>query len=243
MPIPDPPNLDPAWVERVRRLNLSARARLLFDYLVEHGSASTYEIEQQGQAHAPSAARDLRDRGVAVPTVGFVEAGGKRRGVYQLDPDGSRSKMSGRTPISKQFKEKLIARYGPTCQICGKEFLPRYLQPDHRIPQRLAGDEPDEDRVVESYMPLCGSDNRAKSYECERCPNWEAMDPDVCLTCYWAYPDNYEHIATKPERRVALVWSGQETRVYDSLLRHTRATGETVGEVIKGLVAKFIGRR
>lgn len=200
---------------------------------------STYDIEQRGQAHAPSAVRDLKDRGVAVTRVGYIEVGGKRRGLYQLDPDGSRSGLSGRTQISKRFKDELLAYYGCRCRICTKEFVSRALQPDHRVPQRIGGDEPDRERRVENYMPLCGPDNRAKSYECEHCPNWLVMDPDVCLSCYWAYPEDYQHVAMRPERRMTLVFQGdEEVSLHDAVIRKTGETGTSPIDFIRDLLQK-----
>ncbi len=226
-------------MEAARAVRHTSRGKKLLEYLLEHGSASTHDIETQlGEAHAPSAVRDLNDRGVRVVLDGYVQVGGKRRGVYKLDPDAPvRAGMIGRRGFSKAFKQRLIEHYGARCEICRVEYEPRYLQPDHRVPQRVGGDEPDTQRRVEDYMPVCRSGNRAKSFECERCPNWEARDVDVCMSCYWAFPDSYEHVATRQERRVAIVWSGAETKIYDRLWREAQRAGSTVGEVVKRLIA------
>lgn len=225
----------------MRALSHSSRGRKLLEYLLEHGEASTYDIETVlGEAHAPSAVRDLRDRGVPVVLVRREQVNGKQRGVYQLDPTAPlHAGMIGRTGISKQFKDRLIEHYGARCRVCGTEYKSRYLQPDHRIPQRVGGDELDSQRRVESYMPLCGPDNRAKSYECERCPNWTLRDPDVCRRCYWAFPEDYDHVATKPERRETIVWSGdKEIGLYRELSVQAKAVGMSIANFIKSRLSR-----
>ena len=38
--------------------------------------------------------------------------------------------------------------------------------------------------------------------------NWvELKDPRICRRCYWAYPEEYEHIAMRELRRVDILWS------------------------------------
>jgi hypothetical protein len=141
--------------------------------------------------------------------------------------------MIGRTGFSKDFRVRLIERYGPRCAICGTEYDPRYLQPDHRVPQRIGGDEADDQRDVDDYMPVCGPDNRAKSFECERCPNWEARLVETCEGCYWAHPEEYVHIATRAERREVVVWTGAETTAWERLRQAALQAGSTVAELIK----------
>ena len=153
---------------------------------------------------------------------------------YALRPNAPiRVGMIGRTGFSKDFRARLIHRYGPRCGICSTEYDPRYLQPDHRVPQRIGGDERDDERDVDDYMALCGPDNRAKSFECERCPNWETRQVDICEGCYWAHPEDYVHVATRTERRAVVVWTGSETTAWERLLHAAMQEGSTVADFIK----------
>jgi hypothetical protein len=81
-------------------------------------------------------------------------------------------------------------------------------------------------------MLVCPSCNRKKSWACEHCPNWlEKKDPDVCGTCFWASPEKYEHVAMKKERRVEIVWRGEdEVREYESLKSAADDADETISE-------------
>lgn len=228
--------LSPEYIEWARSLSHTKRGRLLLDYLIEHGSITTEGIrEALGEKHPPSAVRDLRDRGVAV-TMTIVDS----IGLYQLDPSAPlRVGMVGRQAFSKGFKNLLISTYGPRCLICGTEYDPRYLQPDHRVPQRVGGDEADKDRDVANYMPVCRGCNRAKSFECERCPNWDVQDPEICRRCYWAWPDDYDHVATRPERREAVVWVGAEEVAEHDQLR-AKFGVDQVATGIKAMIRRLL---
>ena len=70
----------------------------------------------------------------------------------------------------------------------------------------------------EDFMLLSGSANRAKSWSCEHCENWNNIkDRTICLTCYWAYPDNYSLIAILQIRRLDLIWQGEEIELYEKI--------------------------
>jgi len=46
--------------------------------------------------------------------------------------------------------------------------------------------------------------------------NWlEKKDPAICATCYWASPDDYNHVAMRQMRRLDVVWEGQEVAEFD----------------------------
>ena len=89
----------------------------------------------------------------------------------------------------------------------------RELQIDHRVPFEIGGDGLNN----EDFMLLSGSANRAKSWSCEHCENWKTKDKIVCMTCYWAYPENYAHVAMRQIRRLDLVWQGDEVQIFERL--------------------------
>ena len=81
-----------------------------------------------------------------------------------------------------------------------------------------------DEHDLRSYMLLCGSCNRAKSWSCEHCDNWiNRKSPEVCAGCYWASPEVYEHVAMQDSRRLDLVRLGSEVAVHDELRRRASA--------------------
>ena len=108
-------------------------------------------------------------------------------------------------------------------------------------PYEVAGDMKTTKGDPESYMLLCGSANRAKSWSCEHCPNWKDIrDPEVCGKCYWAYPEDYEHIAMQPVRRVDIMWTGKEVSVYDRLKKRTMELQKDLPKFVKEIIEKHL---
>lgn len=94
--------------------------------------------------------------------------------------------------------------YGAKCNLYGEEYPARLLQPDHRIPYEIGGD-PENMMDLDRFMLLSPSANRDKSWACEHCENWIKKDISMCKKCYYAYPENYSHIAGKLEKRVNVI--------------------------------------
>lgn len=125
-------------------------------------------------------------------------------------------RSDGRTGLSKQIKEALIRKYGCRCFIYSEEMPESSLQLDHRVPFEVGGES--ETMNPDDFMLLSGSANRAKSWSCEHCENWKDMkDREVCLSCYWAFPENHTHVGMRQLRRVDLIWQGAEVGHYDRL--------------------------
>ncbi|MBB55601.1 MAG: hypothetical protein CMM42_00090 [Rhodospirillaceae bacterium] len=148
-------------------------------------------------------------------------------------------RIGGRSALPKKFKNALLARYGSIDCITGAQLDERVLQIDHRIPYRIAGDHGLEGHEVESYMLLDASSQRAKSWSCEHCPNLLGNKKfDVCGTCFWAFPEDYKHIATEEIRRTDIVWQGEEVAEFDHLNEIAKAKGLSVSTLIKKLIAQ-----
>ena len=149
-------------------------------------------------------------------------------------------RIGGRKAFSKQFKEELIARYGARDAFTGELLDARYLQIDHRIPYQVIGDAEAADRV-EEFMLIDGSSQRAKSWSCEHCKNWlEIADPEICRGCFWAFPENYNHLAMEPVRRIDLMWRGAATAEYEGLKREAGKHTMSVQDYIKALIRKAL---
>jgi hypothetical protein len=141
-------------------------------------------------------------------------------GAYSFDEIGSAnySKRSGRTALSNKLKEALIKQHGSRCFIYLEVMPERELQIDHRIPYEVAGDLADEEQDPKNFMLLCGSANRAKSWTCEHCQNFLVIKQvKICQSCYWAYPEDHQHVAMQEQRRVDIVWSAQEISSFEKV--------------------------
>ena len=40
------------------------------------------------------------------------------------------------------------------------------------------------------------------------------------MRCYWAHPEDYDHVAGKPEKLVSIVFTGDEVDDYNKLMHY-----------------------
>ena len=215
------------------------RPRTVIDHILKHGHVTTEELQTlYGYDHPPRAARDVRENGVPLETFRIAsERTGRRIAAYRFaDPDKiRRGRIGGRRAFSRAFRDALIERYSSRDSFTGERMDARYLQIDHRVPYEIAGEGFHE---VEEYMLLDASSQRAKSWSCEGCGNWqEDRDPAVCRSCFWAFPENYTHIAGEPVRRIDIEWRGpDEVKAFDRLRERAQRDDLTVAAFLKRLV-------
>jgi hypothetical protein len=213
-------DIDKALLALCRSVD-AKRPRTVIEHILKHGIITNEDLsELYGYDHPPRAIRDVRENGIPLITHSVISPKtGRRMGAYTFD-DISKIKMGrvgGRKAFSKQFKQALIETYGARDAITGESLDERYLQIDHRVPYEVAGDDNGE-LDPRDFMLLDASSNRAKSWSCEHCDNFQAKhDPDICRSCFWASPEDYTHIAETPSRRIDLVWSGEEVSRFDQL--------------------------
>lgn len=220
------------------------RPRTVIDHILQHGQVTTEELrDHYGYDHPPRAARDVREEGIPLVTV-WVRSPltGRRIGAYRFgNPhDIKRGRIGGRRAFSKAFRDRLISYYDSRDAITGEKMDARYLQIDHRIPYEVAGDTIHDETKLEDYMLLDASSQRAKSWSCEQCPNWQQHHDDrVCRSCFWAFPQQYTHVAGEQVRRVHIEWRGEEIDVFERL--HSRAEREdtTVAALLKRLARRL----
>jgi hypothetical protein len=220
------------------------RPRTVIQHILKHGHVTTQELrEKYGYNHPPRAARDVREEGIPLETFRVAGRDGRKIGAYRFgDPAKARfARLRGRTAFAKELKSKLIELNGCRCAIYLEEFDERSLQIDHRIPFEVVGDDPEKMDDPGSYMLLCGSANRAKSWSCEHCVNWrELKKPEICQRCYWAFPEDYDHIAMRQGRRVDIMWLGDEVEAYDRLRKRTLELQKDIPKFIKEIVDKHL---
>lgn len=223
------------------------RPKTVIDHLLKHGSITTEQLRNTYRYADPRRAiQDVRDQGIPIERSKVKGADGRSIGAYRLgDPSAiRRGFLGGRRAFSKVFKAALVKANGSRCQICLQEYEERYLQIDHRVPYEVAGDVEFDERDADSYMLVCGSCNRAKSWSCEHCDNWEKIKSAMtCRTCYWASPESYTHIAVKEARRLDVVWLGAETEAYDALKRTADASREPMPEYVKRVLNRIASKR
>lgn len=213
------------------------RPRTVIQHILKHGFITSEELKDAyGYNHPPRAARDVRELGIPVVTYRVVGADGRNIAAYRFgdpsDVKNNLSKLAGRTALSKTLKRALIEKYGAKCFVCLEEMDESVLQVDHRIPYKIGGEH--DERDIDCYMLLSPSANRAKSWTCEHCENWTKKDADFCIKCFWAHPENYEHIAGKHERIISLVFTGDEIKDYNRLIQ--LAGKDNAQKVIKQLL-------
>lgn len=220
------------------------RARFVIDTILKNGYCSTEDLKNAGYEHAPRAARDVRELGVPLETFKIKDSTGKRIAAYKFgDWEEAKktnhlSKTLGRTQLTEKLKNALLYRYGARCNLYGEKYPARLLQPDHRIPYEIGGD-PANMMDLDKFMLLSPSANRDKSWACEHCDNWNKKDIAMCKECYYAYPENYSHIAGKMERRVNVIFGDKDVQLYDELLEQAEANGITCEEEIKRMIAYY----
>lgn len=220
------------------------RPKTVIEHILEHGFITTEELKNQyGYNHPPRAVRDVREHGIPLETFRVTGSDGRKIAAYRFGEVKTQRfrKSSGRTGLSKKLKEALIDKYGCQCFIYLEVVDERELQIDHRVPYEVGGDTEGNELNAEDFMLVSGSANRAKSWSCEHCENWNSLkDRTICLTCYWAYPENYSHIAMGQVRRLDLVWQGGEIEVYDKLKAEAYSLNKELPLLVKEILEREI---
>lgn len=217
------------------------RPRTVIQHILKNGFITSEELKDTyGYNHPPRAIRDVREYGIPIITYRVNDSNGRSIAAYKFgdpkDIKNSISKSSGRTILSKALKQALTEKYGAKCFVYLECMDESTLQVDHRVPYEIGGEHDEKD--IDYYMLLSPSANRAKSWTCEHCDNWDKKDISFCLKCFWAHPENYEHVAGKYEKIISLIFTGDEIQDYEKLVA---LSGEkTAQETIKEILHKFL---
>ena len=229
--------------ETIDRLNAitAKRAATVIQHLLKNGYITTEDLENvYGYKHPPRAVRDVRELGINIETYKIRSSEGKNIAAYKFgNPvffEDIDMKTHGRSSLSEALKQALVDKYGARCNIYYQSMEKEQLQIDHRIPYEIGGEQ--ESNEIDCYMLLSPSANRLKSWTCEHCPNWTNKDVSVCEHCFWAFPENYTHLAGKRQKQLVVTFSENEIEDYDKLVE-TVGAAEAV-DIIKGLIKDFI---
>lgn len=239
--MPKPPKYPEAFLALCRSVT-AKRPKTVIEHILKHGQITTEELKNTyGYNHPPRAARDVKEHGIPIERVTVTGSDGRKIAAYRFgDPAAVKvRRFDGRTGLSKQIKDALIAKYGCRCFIYLEEMPEASLQIDHRVPFEVSGES--ETMAPEDFMLLCGSANRAKSWSCEHCENWKNLKQrEICLTCYWAYPENHTHVAMQQLRRVDLIWQGADTAQYERLKADAAEAGMEIPDFVKEVLRRAL---
>lgn len=234
----EPLEISPELLARIESIK-AKRPRTVLNHILKYGFVTTEELKDlYGYAHAPRAARDVRDCGIQLQTFSMKSSDGRRMAAYRLagQVDVEQNGAGGRKAFSKSFKVSLLKRDGQFCAICGGNFPGNTLQIDHKVPYTVSGDS-ENDHNLEDFMLVCGSCNRTKSWECEHCDNGKHQkDIDTCKKCMFGSPKQYEHIALKSRRSLTINWNESEVSDYDSLEKDAHAKSQDVESYAKDIL-------
>jgi len=215
------------------------RARIVITHILEHGHITTETLEMTyGYKHPPRAVQDVRDQGIPLESFNAKSEDGRTIAAYRFPQDlqMQQGRIGGRSAFSKSLKKRLIAESRGKCAICLQSYDGRFLQIDHRVPYQVAGDS-----LTENFMLVCRSCNRSKSWACEHCPNWlEHHDINICLTCYWCSPIQYDHVAMTAIKRLELIWQQDETPIYEALRQLANSDNQSLSEFVKQLLSRYV---
>ena len=217
------------------------RPRTVIQHILQHGFITSQDLKDTyGYNHPPRAIRDVREHGIPLVTYRIEGTDGRSIAAYKFgNPDEIKnvlSKSAGRTVLSKALKQALIEKYGSKCFVYLESMDENLLQVDHRVPYEIAGEQSEQNQ--EAYMLLSPSANRAKSWTCEHCENWERKDNEFCIKCFWAYPEDYEHIAGKQQRVITIVFTGDEIEDFERLIEISGI--EEAKRTIKNLIHDYL---
>ncbi len=218
------------------------RPKTVIEHILKHGHITTEELkEKYGYNHPPRANRDVHEHGIPLETFRVTGSDGRKIAAYRFGDISKKrfKKLSGRTDLSRKIKDDLIEKYGCKCFIYLEVMDKSVLQIDHRVSYEVEGES--SELLPDDFMLLSGSANRLKSWSCEHCENWQTLrKKEICLSCYWAYPEKYFHVAMQQVRRVDLIWQGKEIEQYEKLKTDAKESNKTVPEYIKQIIQSVI---
>ena len=240
----DPELIDPEVRTRVEAeiaARPTGRVAIVLREIMQHGFVTTARLQELGYPEARRAPMDVKDLGIPIINGRVKRGDGRYIASYSFGraADLIAGRGLGRGAVPKPFRKKLLDYYGSTDCITGAKLDPRVLTVDHRVPYQVGGDKGLAERDASAFMLLDRQSQRLKSWSCEHCPNFLIKrSPEVCLTCFWASPEDYSHIATEDIRRTEVVWQGADVSVHDRLQERAKSEGVTVVELLKRLARK-----
>ncbi len=218
------------------------RPKTVIRHILQHGFITNEDLRDlYGYNHPPRAIRDVRELGIPIITYRVTDSTGRNIAAYKFgnphEINSLSTKTRGRSPLSHKLKQQLIEKQGSKCFICLVELEARELQVDHRIPYEIGGEQDSNDPT--RFMLVSASANRMKSWTCEHCMNWKNKDVAVCQGCFWAFPEDYEHVAGRKERVITITFTGDEVKDFNAL-QECYGTMEKIQQAIRIMIHEHI---
>ncbi len=217
------------------------RSQIVVQHILKHGFITTEDLEATyGYKHPPRAIRDVREQGVPIESFRIKDSLNRDIAAYRFGDvqNINKTKFGGRKSFKKITKHQLIELNGLKCAICNQHYPEQFLQIDHKIPYEVQGDS--DEIQLDDLMLVCASCNRAKSWVCEHCSNWQHQkESSICQSCFWATPLVYQHIALQEIRRLELIWQNDEINSYNWLKNRADEAGQPLAEYIKNLIIRL----
>jgi len=192
---------------------MNARTTVPRNRILEFGYVTAKKIHPLD----PRGIRCLSDLGLPLKKEWVIEDG-RRCVAYTFEPERFIKQRRHRVATVK-IRNALAKLRNYTCEICKNVYPLSFLECDHRITYAISGDENIEALGLEAFQLLCLSCNRRKLIECRRCPN---TLPEKCGRCFWASPDDYDHIATVPVKYFVRVTTPDK---YNQLVDYAKVLG------------------
>ena len=89
---------------------------------------------------------------------------------------------------------------------------------------------------LDFFMLLSPLANRDKSWACKHCENWKTRDVEFCKTCYYAFPEHYEHIAGKQQKKMELIFENDDIDIYNKIIEMAGKYNLSKQDLIKRLL-------
>lgn len=211
--------------------------------LENHPQWTSGRLIKANYDHSPRVFGDLKDFGVPILAENMLGQNGERSHHYRLGSkeDIVRRPLKGRSTLRKKIKRELLAKFGCKDSLTEIEFPETSLQIDHRIPFRVSGDDP-ANLMVERFMLLSASSQRAKAMACKRCRNMENAIQETCKTCYWASPEDYTHVEGTEAKVTTVIWHGDDKDLFSLLKQQATLNNKDLAEEIKATL-RAVGAR
>jgi hypothetical protein len=217
------------------------RPQTVIQHILKHGFITSEELKNTyGYNHPPRAVRDVREYGIPIVTYRIKDRNGRSIAAYKFGNTSETlnglSKTYGRTVLAKTLKQALIEKYGSKCFVYLETMKETILQIDHRVPYEIDGEQ--DNRDMDVFMLLSPSANRAKSWTCEHCTNWSKKNKAFCIRCFWAYPEDYDHVAGNYEKIISIIFTGNEIEDYNKLIQISGT--DNAQNVVKKIIHDFL---
>lgn len=222
----------------------NSRAAKAIRAMLSKGSVTTDDLAALGYNHPPRAIQDIKDATLPVMQMMIRRPDGKRMASYRFPTTSEtvvgRALGSGRLNIRPLFRRKLMQHYGEADTITGAKLPRTMLTVDHRVPFQVSGDAGLEDEDMSQFMLLDRSMQRVKAWACQHCPNVteSLLNSETCRRCFWAYPEDYDHVATQNIRRTDVIWQGDDVPLHDRLRERAQEQGLTVADLLRALARR-----